>query len=140
VVSTTVQFLGVGTCIVTAEQAGNLDYKIAAPVTHSVAVTKESSLTVLHLSSSRILFGSEQVELLKVTVTPKSAAVGATGDVMIVAGSARVCLITLVRASGSCRLQAKQLRVGAYRIAAKYDGSSDINPSTSLSATLDVKS
>jgi hypothetical protein len=62
----------------------------------------------------------------------------ASGTVTVTSGSKRLCTITLIRGKGTCSLSVKELPVGTYEISARYGGSSELQPSTSLRRKLVV--
>lgn len=98
------------------------------------------SATTLRVSPPSATYGHESSVLLSVTV--RSASTGETtapgGTVVVVAGSRRVCVITLSGAKGSCRLAPKQLALGTYSLTAAFHGSTTYASSTSSARSLRV--
>jgi hypothetical protein len=75
---------------------------------------------------------------LSVTVSPQHSGTTPTGRVTISESGTALCVITLSSGKGSCRLSAKRLKAGAYRLVATYGGSKDFDRSASAKETLTV--
>jgi hypothetical protein len=90
------------------------------------------------LSASTVKYGNEQSVRVSVTVTAKFHG-PATGTVTVIAGSARICVITLRNGAGSCALTARELAPGAHKLTARYAGNVTYQPARSVPRTLTVK-
>jgi len=134
----TVSFIGVGKCIIDANQAGDADYLPAAQATQSFRVAKATSKTTLKLSATKVPYGHEQVEHLSVTVLPQHSGSAPTGWVTISESGTRLCTITLASGKGTCTLSSKELKAGTYRLVATYGGSTNFKGSTSAKETVTV--
>jgi hypothetical protein len=75
---------------------------------------------------------------VSVTVSPQYSGTTPTGRVTITEPGTTLCVITLSSGKGSCRLSAKRLKAGAYRLVATYGGSKDFDRSASAKETLTV--
>ena len=133
-----VTYLHAGSCVIDANQAGNADTAAAPQVQQTIAVGKVSSAVALGLSVAKVTFGHEQVEHLRVTVSPTSSGTTPTGTVTISASGTTLCVTSLGSGEGSCTLSAKKLHAGRYRIVASYGGSADFYGSTSAEKILTV--
>ena len=60
------------------------------------------------------------------------------GKVTVKAGSVTLCVISLAKAKGTCKLASKKLRPGTYHLTASYPGSIRFAASTSPKKTLTV--
>ena len=99
-------------------------YYSAAGVMHAFVVAgaiTQPTTTTLALSARSVRYGHEQSERITVTVVPRYGGTPA-GTVKVRAGHVTVCDITLAPGRGSCRLSARQLRPGTYRLTAAYAG------------------
>jgi hypothetical protein len=103
-----------------------------------ITVKPASTKTVLALSKAEVTLGHESAERLSVKVWPHFAGVP-SGKVVIKAGTATVCTITLKAGKGSCTLGARRLRVGTYKLVATYSGNTDFLASASPALALRVK-
>jgi Bacterial Ig-like domain (group 3) len=121
-----------GTCVIGGEYEDR-------QFTQRAFIAERSPATAagLTLSSRRATAGHEQAERLTVRVTPRTGGTPG-GKVIIKAGSAAVCTITLAKAKGACRLKSSQLRRGTYHLTASYRGSRVYAASTSAKKTLTV--
>jgi hypothetical protein len=103
-----------------------------------LATERPVTATTLTLSRPTVSYGRESSERLRVTVTAGSPGRPA-GSVTVAAGSVTVCVIRLgATGAGSCRLSAKRLRAGSYRLIARYPGSGLFAPSSSGREALKV--
>jgi hypothetical protein len=92
----------------------------------------------LALSATRIKFGHERAErIATTTVIPRLAGV-VLGTVTVKAGRKTVCTIRLNHGSGSCRLSARELRPGSYKLRAHYNGTTRFAASSARAARLVV--
>jgi hypothetical protein len=90
------------------------------------------------LSASTVKYGHEQSVRVSVTITAKFHG-PVTGTVTVIAGSVKICVITLRNGAGSCALTARKLAPGARKLAARYAGNVTYQPALSLPRTLTVK-
>ena len=134
----TAEKLGAGTHGLVATFSGNPDIRSSASGKGTLKISKATSKTTFKLSTSKVTYGDEQVELLSVTVTSEFAGVSPTGTVTLKGSSTTVCVIRLSSGTGSCRLSAKELAVGLYDVVATYGGSPNLGASASKSETLTV--
>jgi hypothetical protein len=84
-------------------------------------VAQQPTTTTLTVNPATVTFGREQAVELDVRVVPVQAGI-ATGTVIITAGPATVCTITLDQGNDFCNLTASQLPVGSYQLIATYSG------------------
>jgi hypothetical protein len=135
----TVHLIGVGKCVIDANQAGDADYLDADQAFQSFTVVKATSKTALRLSAAKVTFGKEQVERFSVTVAPQFAGTAPTGRVTISNGSEVLCTALLSSGGATCGLSPDELRAGNYRLVAGYRGSTDFTGSSSAKEALTVK-
>jgi hypothetical protein len=102
-----------------------------------VVSTETPTATTESLSASTVTYGREQAERVSVAVTAKTGGPPA-GTVTVKAGSGTLCVITLGSGAGSCKLTARMLQPGTYRVTAAYPGSPDFTNSVSPAKTLTV--
>jgi hypothetical protein len=126
-----------GSYQLTASYGGGTGFHASASGQKALTVAAEPTTTSLTLSKRKVKFGHEQAEHLSVQVKPQFGGTP-TGKVTIRAGSVKVCVITLKGGKGSCTLKARQLRAGAYHLAASYAAESPSAGSTSASKPLTV--
>jgi hypothetical protein len=124
--------LGVGNFHIVAAYRG--DDMFASSVTGARLLVTAVSSTVLNLSATELIFGDEQVEHVSVTVSSRDPGSKPTGTVTIGESGVRLCTIALSAGTGSCRLSARQLRVGAYDIVSSYGGTEFFGPSLTSDA------
>jgi subtilase family serine protease len=135
----TVRYLHAGSCVIDANQAGDADYLAATQVQRTITVGRATTKTALKLSAARVTYGDEQTEHLSVTVSPQFPGSMPTGTVTVTASTGTLLWqVRLSSGKGSCRLLAKRLNVGTYRLVATYRGSTDFEGSTSVKKTLTV--
>jgi hypothetical protein len=130
--------LPVGVFSLVASYPGNTVLDGSTSGTTLLTVVKESAKTALRLSAGKVTRGHEKSETLSVKVSAKYAGSTPTGRVTVKRASKTVCVITLSKGNGSCRLSATKLAVGSYRLVASYGGSANFAPSTSSKETLVV--
>ena len=121
-----------------ASYAGNTVLDGSTSGTTLLTVVKESAKTALRLSTGKVTRGHEQTETLSVKVSAQYAGSTPTGRVTVKRASKTVCVITLSKGKGSCRLSATKLAVGSYRLVASYGGSANFAASSSGKETLVV--
>jgi hypothetical protein len=93
--------------------------------------------TAIGLSAATVTYGHESVSRISVSVHPEAD--DPNGKVVVKAGKATVCVITLSSAKGSCKLSAKQLKPGSYAVTATYTGASGFRSSVSAARKLTVR-
>lgn len=125
ITSGVVSFIGVGTCVLDANQAGNSDYLPANQFQQSFAVGQGTTTTTLKVGSSSVPYGHEQTEKLSVTVSPASGPTEPTGSVTLTSGVSHVCVVNLVAGAGSCDMSSTQFTSGDLTVVATYGG--DLN-------------
>jgi len=121
----------------TAAYAGATGFTGSSSAAMHVSVVKATSKTALTLSGPRVRYGHEQAEKLTVKVIPQYTGTPG-GAVAITVGRVRVCMITLKRGSGTCRLKARTLPAGTYQMRAAYHGNSDFKISASAKRPLTI--
>ena len=96
-----------------------------------------ATTTSLAVSPASAPYGDEETLRLSASVGSKA---GGTpdGQVMVTAGSTKVCVITLTSGTGSCKLSARQLSLGTHRLSAAYSGAAEFLPSASAAKVLRV--
>lgn len=126
----TVSLLAVGTCSVTASQAGNGTYAAAAPVSQSFAITKAVSTVALASSASTVFFGQP------VTLTATVSGVSPTGTVTFKDGTTALGTAALTGTTAS--FTSTTLSAGAHSFTATYNGDASNDVSTSSVVTVTV--
>ena len=133
-----------GSYKIVARYSGDRNFKPSTSNTETLTVlrhasVRHSSVTALWLSSSTVIYGNEQVERFRVTVTGAPGTGVPTGYVGVESGTRLLCIIYLYRGTGGCSLAAaKALAPGSYKIVALYGGYLNFKPSTSSPQTLTV--
>jgi hypothetical protein len=129
--------LHAGTYQLTATYVSDTNYSPSTSSAKTLTVTKAATSTGFTLSADPVKAGHEQAEHITVTVKPATSGTPA-GTVVIKAGSAGICTITLHGAKGSCTLSASKLRPGTYQVTASYHGATDYDSSSSPARKLTV--
>jgi len=122
----------------TAMYGGATGFAASSSAAKHVSVVKAASRTALTLSVAKVRYGHERAEKLTVKVIPQYMGTPG-GTVAITVSRIRVCVITLKRATGSCRLRARTLRVGIYQVLATYSSNPDFKASVSPKKALTVR-
>jgi len=122
----TLTITGVGSVLVTANQAGNGNYAAAAPVQQTIVVNGASSAIALKTSAASGAYGTS----VTFTATVTGSAVKPTGTVNFLNGSASLGTGTL-NSSGVATLAITTLPVGSDSITASYPGDSHYSSATS---------
>lgn len=131
--------LSPGTYHVTASYSGDVIFGAASSASQTLTVAAAPTATSLTLSKAKVKNGQEQKETLTVAVQPKvKSSLTPGGRVTVKAGAAAVCVITLKKAKGTCKLTASQFNPGTYHLTAVYAGVSPFARSTSPAKTLTV--
>jgi hypothetical protein len=130
--------LAAGTYHLTATYGGSVDFYGSTSASAPLLVAKEPVRTAFKLSTGKIAFGHEQLETVSVTVSPAFLGATPTGKVTVRRGSVALCVITLSKAKGSCKLSRDKLAAGSYRLSAAYGGNADFAAATSTKRTLTV--
>jgi hypothetical protein len=129
----------VGTYHLVATYGGSADfYGSTTSATTTLTVVKQFSKTALKLSAGKATSGHEQSETLSVSVSPLYAGATPTGKVTVRKSTTTLCVITLSKGSGSCKLAPSVLRAGSYRLQATYGGDKDLAISSSSKKTLTI--
>jgi hypothetical protein len=110
----------------------------SSAVTLTPSAPRRTSKTLLKLSRSKVTYGDEQLEHLSVTVSPRSSGSTPTGTVTVKESTTTLCVVKLASGKGSCKLSAKNLKAGTYRLFATYGGSTTFTRSTSTKEALTV--
>jgi hypothetical protein len=129
-----------GNYLLTANYGGNDSYLGSFDNSNKmfkVLPAGSATSTGLTLSAARLKAGHEQAERLSVHVAPKAGGTPG-GKVTVKAGSVTLCVISLAKAKGTCRLASKKLKPGTYHLTASYPGSIRFAASTSPKKTLTV--
>jgi hypothetical protein len=133
-----------GSYKIVAHYSGDTNFKSSTSNTETLTVLRHASLrhpsvTALWLSSSTVIYGNEQIEKFRVTVTGAPGTGVPTGYVGVESGARLLCIIYLYRGTGGCSLAAaKALAPGSYKVVALYGGYLNFKPSTSSTETLTV--
>jgi hypothetical protein len=128
-----VSFIGVGTCVLDANQPGNAYYEAAVQVQQSFTVTKAPT-TILISNAAALATSSKAGKAYLVTFTISSGTSGTpTGDVTISDGTDS-CVATA--AAGMCYLTSTS--VGSKTITATYMGDNNFMGSVSLGVAHEV--
>lgn len=126
----TVSLLAVGTCSITASQAGNGTYAAATPVSQSFAITRAVSTVALTSSASTVFFGQP------VTLTASVSGVSPTGTVTFMDGASTLGTVALTGTTAS--YTSTTLSAGAHSFNATYNGDASNDVSTSSAVTVTV--
>jgi hypothetical protein len=122
--------LPAGTHQLTATYSGDSDFVASSSPSAAFTVGKTASTTRLSLSQAKVTYRRETAERLSVAV--KAAYAGApSGDVIVMAGKARICVVKLRSGTGTCALRSRQLKAATYHLTATYGGSADFAGSSS---------
>ena len=126
-----------GTVQLTASYSGSAEFTPSVSAAETLTVAKAPTTTTLKLSAAQLTYGHEQAEQLSAAV---AAPFGGTADgtVMIKAGTATVCTVTLTAGQGACTLAATALPGGTAHLTATYGGGADFAPSASPAVALTV--
>lgn len=127
-----------GAVSLAATYAGPAWFGTSASPAVSFQVTRAATGTALSLSARTVRFRHERAERLSVLVTPQFAG-PVTGSVTVTAGRTTVCVISLSKDVGACRLSRSQLRPGIYHLVAHYGRTTDFSASASRAARLRVR-
>ena len=130
--------LNTGSHHLVATYAGSTHFDGSASVKETLTVARATTRTALKPFATKVTYGHEQAEVVSVTVSPQYSGTTPTGRVTITEPGTTLCVITLSSGKGSCRLSAKRLKAGAYRLVATYGGSKDFDRSASAKETLTV--
>ena len=128
--------LPAGQHTIVADFAGSANLLSSSSKPVILVVAKALTTSALSLSRTTVAYGSEQSVTLTARVTVPTGAAPATGTVEVTSGSKRLCVITLVRGKGTCSLSSSELAVGTHQISGLYQGSSQLQASTSPGRSL----
>jgi hypothetical protein len=130
--------LPAGSHQLTATYSGDSTYVSSASAGGTLTVSKVRSRTSVSISRTRLAYGQERSEKLSVTVAPQYVGVPA-GKVIVRAGKATICVLTLRSGRGTCRFSARQLRPGKYHLTAAYAGNRNFDASSGSSVLITVR-
>jgi len=130
--------LAVGSHDVVAEYGGDSTVGARNSAGQTLAITKANASVKLKLSSATTTLGDENIEVFSITVAPQYTG-SPSGSVEVMAGSKKLCKITLKASAGSCSPAASVLRVGTYSVDAVYGGNIDFEAAESNSSSLTVE-
>jgi hypothetical protein len=130
--SSTVSFTGLGSCIVAANQAGNINYQPAVTAKQTIAVQQADTTTTLDISTAAPLIG----EPVTFTVSVTSSAGTPSGSVSIKDGGVTICTVTLSNGTGSC--SAPFASGGSHNVTAIYSGAGNFSGSSSQPVSVSV--
>ena len=128
--------LNMGIYALSASYGGNGNLSGSTSGKQTLIVGRATTRSMLKLSTTTVAYGHEQTERISVTVSPQFAGNMPTGTVTVKTSRTMLCKIKLISGRGSCRLSAKKLKAGTYRLVATYGGSTDFKASTSNKKTL----
>lgn len=97
-----------------------------------------SSVVTQAFSHPSVVYGAEQSETIKVTVTTKVGGAKPAGTVEVFAGSKLACVASVSNGKGQCALGAKTLKKGTYTFTSKYLGAGDVASSVSSNKSIKV--
>lgn len=114
-----ISLTGLGTCTVTARQAGSADYDPALDVKQSFNITKANVAVSVSPSANPVTIG--QPITLTATVAPQGGAATPEGTVSFVIDQVNVATLP-VGADGRAAYTATELETGIHQVAAVYSG------------------
>jgi len=123
---------------VTLSYSGGGDFAASTSPAATLTVGKARTTATLFLSRSSVTYGREKAAKFTVSVSHVGR-VRPTGKAQVRIGGTTLCTVTLRSGIGSCRLSARQLRVGRHAIVAVYVGDPDYHGSQSARRTLSVR-
>lgn len=135
-----VNFTGIGTCGIDANQARSTNFTAAPQAEQSFTVVRASTSSKLTLLAAPVPYGREQTVTFRVGVSPQFSG-NPSGNVSIVSGTTTLCSATISNGSGSCSMppsSATLLAAGNHAVTATYMGSPDFSPSASAPTTMTV--
>jgi Bacterial Ig-like domain (group 3) len=121
----------------TASYSGDSVYIPSRSPQTALTVVRARSATTLTLSRYRVPYRHEARERLTI-ITRVVSGPGPAGTAVVATGRTTLCVIRLRAGHGSCVLRNRQLRIGSYRIGAKYRGNADTGPSYSAKKTVKI--
>jgi hypothetical protein len=135
-----VSFVGVGTCAIDANEAGDANHLAAPQARQDFTVIAAATAVRLTPSATSVPYGHEQVVNFGVLVRPQFTG-NPSGTVKIVSGATTLCSLVLSSGLGSCSVAVSSptlLAAGTYAVTAAYSGSAFFATSTSGPATFTV--
>jgi hypothetical protein len=124
----TATLVGLGTCSITASQAGNSAYGVAVSITQTFTVSMGT------LTSQTITFGALSNQTLSSAVPSLSATASSGLAVTFVSGTTAVCTVSGVTvtliAAGTCSIAASQAGNSVYAAAASVTQTFIVSPAT----------
>lgn len=131
--------LAVGTLHLVANYVGSTSFHLSVSASEKLTVTKETSKTVLAVSTAAVTFGTESREHLSVKILPEFQNSLPTGTVRVSAGTTVLCTLSVRNGGASCTLSERKLPVGVFSLVANYGGSADFVSSTSAKEKLLIR-
>ncbi len=141
---------GVGTCklsraqlaagphLIVADYQGSTSLLASSSKPLALLVAKALTTSALSLSRTTAAYGAEQSLKFTARVVVPAGMPFAGGSVVVMSGSKRLCVITLLHGTGSCALSASELTVGSHSVSADYQGSKELLASVSPGRTVTV--
>lgn len=111
---------------------------LAIGASPTVTVGKASSTTTLLASARSVTYGDEKAVLFRGRVVPGSTGATATGTITVTASTTRLCVITLVAGSGTCRTSSERLDTGSHSVIGTFSGNASVAGSGSTVTSLAV--
>jgi hypothetical protein len=137
----TLTITGVGTVVVTANQAGNVNYTAATATTQSIVVNKANTATSLVSSANPAIYG--QPVTFTATISAMAPSTGTpTGSVQFSVNGSAVGSLVTPNSSGQATYTPSTLPIGTTTISAVYSGDSNFigSTATALSQTVNKAS
>lgn len=131
---TSVSCAAPGSCAAGGEYFASPDPTVSVPL---LADSSPATTALIGLSMGKIRLGHEQAAKVSVNVIGRTGG-RPGGTVTVKAGGTTVCVIKLAAAKGSCRLAARALKPGSYRLTARYGGDASYAAATSTARLLRV--
>jgi hypothetical protein len=139
IAGSTVTFLGVGTCVVDANQVGNASYAAAPQVAQRISVTASSSSVTQSTTIKRAsgVIGASVTFIDTLTSPAGTPAVG-SGTVTFFVGTTKLCSASVL--NGSARCTSRNLPTpGVLSVTTSYAGSTGVPASTSTTKVTVVR-
>lgn len=99
------------------------------------SVAKDTTITTISKSPSRVSYGSESAATFTATVMAREGEAVPAGETVMVHVGHVICTITLAAGTGTCAIGNFALRPGSYPVLATYGGDANLRSSIRLSTT-----